>query len=249
MHTLCRKVDGEHRCASSWPVDHWSPVALSRVEIVTVDVGVELVTLSLTETPRHSNSSTTMSSFFGLWVHNKYQGHSWCWEWCYSGKTRTFKPRKDVPEGTKQYQLRKYAEATLVSDSHSWDRYHLYSLLACNQCDRRVQGSGNLRLAVQLPEGEDTNEWLAVHGKCVWVEFELHIWWLCHAAVDFFNHLNMLYGTVTEFCTPQEVCMMCTWISNGNLTKISILSVPNYVCWSEVSNVDPQLWRCVTKFW
>ncbi len=25
------------------------------------------------------------------------------------------------------------------------------------------------------------------------------------AAVDFFNHLNMLYGTVTEFCTPKEV--------------------------------------------
>jgi len=25
------------------------------------------------------------------------------------------------------------------------------------------------------------------------------------SAVDFFNHLNMLYGTVTEFCTPQEV--------------------------------------------
>jgi hypothetical protein len=36
-----------------------------------------------------------------------------------SGKTRTFKPRKDVPEGTKQYQLRKYAEATLVSLSLS----------------------------------------------------------------------------------------------------------------------------------
>ena len=33
-----------------------------------------------------------------------------------SGKTRTFKPRKDAPEGTKQYQLRKYAEATLVRD-------------------------------------------------------------------------------------------------------------------------------------
>ena len=31
-----------------------------------------------------------------------------------SGKTRTFKPRKDAPEGTKQYQLRRYAEATLV---------------------------------------------------------------------------------------------------------------------------------------
>ncbi|KAH7105370.1 Mob1/phocein, partial [Auriculariales sp. MPI-PUGE-AT-0066] len=37
-------------------------------------------------------------------------------------------------------------------------------------------GSGN----VQLPDGEDENEWLAVH------------------TVDFFNHLNMLYGTVTH---------------------------------------------------
>lgn len=26
-----------------------------------------------------------------------------------------------------------------------------------------------------------------------------------NVGVDFFNHLNMLYGTVTEFCTPQEV--------------------------------------------
>lgn len=24
-------------------------------------------------------------------------------------------------------------------------------------------------------------------------------------AVDFFNHLNMLYGTITEFCIPSEV--------------------------------------------
>jgi hypothetical protein len=27
------------------------------------------------------------------------------------------------------------------------------------------QGSGNLRTAVQLPEGEDLNEWIAVHGQ------------------------------------------------------------------------------------
>lgn len=71
----------------------------------------------------------------------------------------------------------------------------------------RVQGSGNLRLAVQLPDGEDTNEWLAVHGVlpmyltsnfCPFTHLRL-------PAVDFFNHLNMLYGTITEFCTPQEV--------------------------------------------
>lgn len=72
-----------------------------------------------------------------------------------------------------------------------------------------------MRLAVQLPEGEDLNEWLAVHGtsdllRCVQ---GAHTETLNDAmiatliAVDFFNHLNMLYGTVTEFCTPQEVCV------------------------------------------
>jgi len=56
-----------------------------------------------------------------------------------SKKSQTFKPRRNIPEGTKQYQLKKYAEATL--------------------------GSGNLKLAVALPEGEDLNEWLAVNSK------------------------------------------------------------------------------------
>jgi hypothetical protein len=56
----------------------------------------------------------------------------------YSRLESAFKPKK-VAEGTKQYQLRRYAEQTL--------------------------GSGNLRSAVALPEGEDTNEWIAVHGE------------------------------------------------------------------------------------
>jgi hypothetical protein len=55
-----------------------------------------------------------------------------------------FKPRPtpsqaSYTQGTKQYQLRKYAEQTL--------------------------GSGNLRNAVVLPEGEEAMEWIAVHGK------------------------------------------------------------------------------------
>jgi len=33
-------------------------------------------------------------------------------------------------------------------------------------------GSGNLRLAVALPEGEDLNEWVAVNSKCF-----LNLWW------------------------------------------------------------------------
>lgn len=53
-------------------------------------------------------------------------------------KAKTFRPKKTV-EGTKQYQLKRYAEATL--------------------------GSGNLKLAVVLPEGEDLDEWLAVNSR------------------------------------------------------------------------------------
>jgi MOB kinase activator 1 len=46
-------------------------------------------------------------------------------------------------------------------------------------------GLGNMREAVQLPEGEDINEWFAVN------------------VVDFYNELSMLYATVSEVCTPQ----------------------------------------------
>ena len=59
---------------------------------------------------------------------------------CSSGRsTKTFKPKKNIPEGTHQYDLMKHAAATL--------------------------GSGNLRLAVMLPEGEDLNEWVAVNSE------------------------------------------------------------------------------------
>ena len=54
---------------------------------------------------------------------------------------KTFKPKKNIPEGTHQYDLMKHAAATL--------------------------GSGDLRLAVMLPEGEDLNEWVAVNSKCL----------------------------------------------------------------------------------
>ncbi len=51
-------------------------------------------------------------------------------------------------------------------------------------------GSGNLRQAVILPQGEDRNEWLAVN------------------TVDFFNQINLLYGSITEFCTDQTCPIM-----------------------------------------
>lgn len=55
-----------------------------------------------------------------------------------NARTRApFKPRT-AAKGSNSYQLRQFAEATL--------------------------GSGSLRKAVKLPEGEDLNEWLAVNG-------------------------------------------------------------------------------------
>lgn len=60
---------------------------------------------------------------------------------CDNSNARTrgqFKPQR-AQKGTSSYQLRQFAEATL--------------------------GSGSLRKAVKLPEGEDLNEWLAVNGK------------------------------------------------------------------------------------
>jgi len=55
-----------------------------------------------------------------------------------NARTRApFKPRS-AAKGTSSYHLRQFAEATL--------------------------GSGSLRKAVKLPEGEDLNEWLAVNG-------------------------------------------------------------------------------------
>lgn len=56
-----------------------------------------------------------------------------------SRSSKTFKPKKNIPEGSHQYELLKHAEATL--------------------------GSGNLRMAVMLPEGEDLNEWVAVNSE------------------------------------------------------------------------------------
>ena len=53
--------------------------------------------------------------------------------------SKTVKHLKKFPEGSHQNDMMKHAAATL--------------------------GSGNLKLAVQLPEGEDFNEWIAVNSQ------------------------------------------------------------------------------------
>ncbi|XP_009976412.1 PREDICTED: MOB kinase activator 1A, partial [Tauraco erythrolophus] len=109
-----------------------------------------------------------------------------------SRSSKTFKPKKNIPEGSHQYELLKHAEATL--------------------------GSGNLRQAVMLPEGEDLNEWIAVN------------------TVDFFNQINMLYGTITEFCTEVSCPVMSAgpryeyhWADGTNIKKPIKCSAPKYI--------------------
>ena len=43
-----------------------------------------------------------------------------------------------------------------------------------------------MQLAVELPAGEDLNEWLAVN------------------TIEFYNEINVLYGILMEFCTCES---------------------------------------------
>lgn len=86
-----------------------------------------------------------------------------------------FKPQKSN-RGTSSWQLKQYAEATL--------------------------GSGSLRKAVKLPEGEDKDEWLAVNSKDTDTFTMPRLIFI--AVVDFYNQINLLYGSITEFCSPQS---------------------------------------------
>ncbi|XP_034129343.1 MOB kinase activator-like 3 isoform X4 [Drosophila guanche] len=68
-------------------------------------------------------------------------------------------------------------------------RYSLYK-----QAQASLQSGINLRQVVRLPAGENMNDWLAVH------------------VVDFFNRINLIYGTVSEFCDEST----CPTMSGGS---------------------------------
>lgn len=80
-------------------------------------------------------------------------------------KDKTFRPRKRFEPGTQRFELYKKAQASLKSGL-------------------------DLRKVVQLPEGENVSDWIAVH------------------VVDFFNRINLIYGTMSEFCTERTCPVM-----------------------------------------
>ena len=162
-------------------------------------------------------------------------------------------------------------------------------------------GSGDLRQAVLLPDGEDLNEWVAVNSECVlfititncslivhsslcvevlvlngdkatcifyifevwgdmwvllkyaWLKIDfildhaIFIVFFVHfpfhsfhsffvSAVDFFNQINMLYGTVTEFCTEESCPVMSAspkyeyhWADGHTVKKPIKCSAPKYI--------------------
>ncbi|KAK1254445.1 hypothetical protein MKX08_008440 [Trichoderma sp. CBMAI-0020] len=79
-------------------------------------------------------------------------------------------------------------------------------------------GGGSLRKVVKLPEGEDENEWLAVN------------------MVDFYNQINLLYGAITEFCSPQSCPEMKAtdefeylWQDSENYKRPTKMAAPAYI--------------------
>ena len=61
-------------------------------------------------------------------------------------------------------------------------------LLSCSQAT--LNSGLDLKQAVSLPEEEEYNDWIAVH------------------VVDFFNRINVIYGTVQDFCTDATCPLM-----------------------------------------
>eukprot|EP00758_Cryptobia_borreli_P006695 Tbor_TRINITY_DN5189_c2_g9::TRINITY_DN5189_c2_g9_i1::g.25912::m.25912/K06685/MOB1, Mats; MOB kinase activator 1 len=78
--------------------------------------------------------------------------------------------------------------------------------------------SGDLAKAVQLPAGADRNHWLSVH------------------TVDFYNITNVLYGSLTEFCTMESCPIMSSgprfeylWKDGQAYPKPTKMSAPEYI--------------------
>ncbi|ODV75287.1 Mob1p CYBJADRAFT_166042 [Cyberlindnera jadinii NRRL Y-1542] len=117
-------------------------------------------------------------------------------------------------------QVDQYSEQTSTGSWANVD--HNYNAISTHEDIKHIVestlGSGTaLAQAVKLPRDENLNEWLAVH------------------VVDFYNQINMLYGTITEFCSPSTCPRMIAtteyeylW-QDSNLSKPISVSAPRYV--------------------
>ena len=86
------------------------------------------------------------------------------------------------------------------------------------QIAQMTLGSGNMSLAVELPSGEDLNEWLAVN------------------VIEFYNEISILYGTLTEFCTKESCPVMSAgqkfeylWADGHSVKEPLKVPAPEYI--------------------
>ncbi|GCC27093.1 MOB kinase activator 3B-like [Chiloscyllium punctatum] len=108
-------------------------------------------------------------------------------------KDRTFRPRKKFEPGTQRFELFKKAQASLKSGV-------------------------DLKTVVQLPAGENLNDWIAVN------------------TVDFFNRINLIYGTICEYCTERSCPVMSgglkyeyRWQDEHKYKKPTKVTAPQYM--------------------
>ncbi|GCB74229.1 MOB kinase activator 3C-like [Scyliorhinus torazame] len=108
-------------------------------------------------------------------------------------KDRTFRPRKRFEPGTQRFELYKKAQASLKSGV-------------------------DLKTVVQLPAGENLNDWIAVN------------------TVDFFNRINLIYGTICEYCTERSCPVMSgglkyeyRWQDEHKYKKPTKVTAPRYI--------------------
>ncbi|EGI66609.1 Mps one binder kinase activator-like 3, partial [Acromyrmex echinatior] len=97
--------------------------------------------------------------------------------------------------------------------AHGTLRYSLHK-----QAQASLNSGINLRSVVKLPPGEDMNDWIAVH------------------VVDFFNRINLIYGTVSEYCDSASCPTMSggarfeyLWADGEKYKKPTALPAPQYV--------------------
>lgn len=87
---------------------------------------------------------------------------------------------------------------------------------------------------VQLPPGEDINEWFAVH------------------TIDFYNKINMIYGAISSVCTEQSCPSMTAgpdylylWKDKDKYKKATDVPAPTYIGlaldWCEKTLNDDQI--------
>ena len=121
-------------------------------------------------------------------------------------------------------------------------RYSLHT-----QAQASLNSGINLRAAVLLPPGEDLNDWIAVHGthisfsnfSCYGVTEQFF-----SPVVDFFNRINLIYGTISDYCTELSCPIMSggpkfeyLWADGNRYKKPTQLPAPQYISllmdWSE----------------